>query len=275
MMNYLTLTKENYDADLIIWPESAITGIEPLSTTQEFLDLANRSASLNKSSIITGILNYNFESRQSFNSLIVLGKKNRSDKTGGYFYNHKNRYYKNHLLPIGEFVPFGDILRPLAPLFNLAQSSFTRGDYIQPNLVAQGLHILPLICFEIAFPEQLAANFTNNTNMILTVSNDAWFGDSHGPHQHLEIARMRALEFARPVLRTTNNGITAIINHRGEIQHQLPQFQELVLKGSVGLVSGITPYKTIAPYINWLLIAAYLALFIIVCLFTRRENKQT
>ncbi|GAA5130548.1 apolipoprotein N-acyltransferase [Thalassotalea piscium] len=275
MMKYLTLTKENYDADLIIWPESAITGIEPLVSTQEFLDIANRSATLNKSTIITGIINYNFESRESYNSLVVLGLKHKEDMEGSYYYNNSNRYYKNHLLPIGEFVPFGDLLRPLAPLFNLAQSSFSRGDYIQSNIVAQGLHLLPLICFEIAFPEQLAANFTNQTDMILTVSNDAWFGDSHGPHQHLEIARMRALEFARPVLRSTNNGVTAIIDHNGNIQQQLPQFQQLVLKGKVDLVRGSTPYQSIAPYITWLLIAAYLSVYIIfhLLIIKRQDNK--
>ncbi|XQW86134.1 apolipoprotein N-acyltransferase [Thalassotalea piscium] len=274
MMKYLTLTKDNYDADLIIWPESAITGIEPLTTTQEFLDIANRSAALNKSTIITGILNYNFESRESYNSLIVLGQQYKSDIKGSYFYNNNNRYYKNHLLPIGEFVPFGDLLRPLAPLFNLAQSSFSRGSYVQNNLIAQNLHILPLICFEIAFPEQLAANFTKQTDMILTVSNDAWFGDSHGPHQHLEIARMRALEFARPVLRSTNNGISAIITHQGEIQQQLPQFQELVLKGKVNLVEGHTPYQIIAPYITWILVAVYLSFLLIFNLFRQRKTKQ-
>lgn len=263
MMKYLTLTKDSYDADLIIWPESAITGIEPLTTTQEFLEIADRSAALNKSTIITGILNYNFESRESFNSLIVLGQQHKSEVEGSYFYNNSNRYYKNHLLPIGEFVPFGDLLRPLAPLFNLAQSSFSRGNYVQKNLIAQDLHILPLICFEIAFPEQLAANFTEQTDLILTVSNDAWFGDSHGPHQHLEIARMRALEFARPVLRSTNNGVTAIIDHQGNIQQSLPQFEQLVLKGTVKLVTGNTLYLLIAPYITWLLLAIYLSVFII------------
>lgn len=274
MMQYLTLTKDNYDADLIIWPESAITGIEPLTTTQEFLDIADRSATLNKSTIITGILNYNFESRESFNSLVVLGQKHKSDVKGSYFYNNSNRYYKNHLLPIGEFVPFGDLLRPLAPLFNLAQSSFSRGNYVQKNLIAQDLHILPLICFEIAFPEQLAANFTEQTDMILTVSNDAWFGDSHGPHQHLEIARMRALEFARPVLRSTNNGVTAIIDHQGKIQNTLPQFQQLVLKGTVNLVTGNTPYLVIAPYITWLLIALYLSVYIVFrFVFANRQGR--
>ena len=260
MLTYLDLTRVNYDADLIIWPESAIPSMEPLA--QEFLDMANQSAFLNNSAIITGIINYNFQSKHYFNSLIVLGKKHQDDKQASYYYETKNRYYKNHLLPIGEFVPFEDFLRPIAPFFNLPMSSFSRGDYTQPNLVAQDLHILPLICFEIAFPEQLAANMTDKTDLILTVSNDAWFGDSHGPHQHLEIARMRALEFGRPVLRSTNNGITAVIDHQGKITAQIPQFEQAVLKTEVSLVKGQTPYSVFGRGLSYII--ALLMVFIII-----------
>lgn len=245
MLKYLDLTRVNFDADIIIWPESAIPAIEP--TVQDYLATVNRSALLNDSAIITGILNYNFETKEYFNSLITLGKKRIIDDQAGseqgYYYNHSNRYSKNHLLPIGEFVPFQELLRPIAPLFNLPQSSFARGNYVQKNLIANGLHLLPLLCFEIAFPHQLAANLTKETNLLLTVSNDAWFGGSHGPHQHMEIARMRALEFGRPLLRSTNNGITAIVDHKGNFIARIPQFEERVLKAEVPLVIGETPYS--------------------------------
>ncbi len=251
MLKYLDLTRVNYDADIIIWPESAVPAVE--ARAQDFLALANKSATINNSAIITGIINYNFESREFFNSLIVLGKKHEQDSEGNYYYNHSNRYYKNHLLPIGEFVPFQEWLRPIAPLFNLPMSSFSRGDYVQRNLIAKDLVILPLICFEIAFPGQLASNITQDTNLLLTVSNDAWFGDSHGPHQHLDIARMRALEFGRPLLRSTNNGITAIVDHKGNISAKIPQFTEAVLKADVQLVTGTTPYTKYWQFVYWLL----------------------
>ena len=251
MLKYLDLTRVNYDADIIIWPESAIPAME--ATSQDYLTTVNRSALLNDSAIITGIINYNFETKQYFNSLITLGKKYDDDHQG-YFYNHSNRYSKNHLLPIGEFVPFQEWLRPLAPFFNLPMSSFSRGEYVQENLVAKGLHLLPLLCFEIAFPHQLAANLTPNTNLLLTVSNDAWFGGSHGPHQHMEIARMRALEFGRPLLRSTNNGITAVVDHKGHFIERIPQFEEAVLKVNVPLVSGNTPYSQWPRLILFLLI---------------------
>jgi apolipoprotein N-acyltransferase len=253
MLKYLDLTRVNYDADLIVWPESAIPALEP--AVQDYLDTVNRSAILNNSAIITGLINYNFESKEYFNALLVLGKKNTEDEQG-YYYNHSNRYYKNHLLPIGEFVPFQELLRPIAPFFNLPMSSFTAGNYVQPNLIANNLHILPLNCFEIAFPTQLAANYTDNTDMILTVSNDAWFGDSHGPHQHFEIARMRALEFGRPLVRATNNGVTGIINHLGVVTEIAPQFEEVVLKGTVEFVNGDTQYSHWANLLLWLMILA-------------------
>lgn len=240
MLKYLDLSRVNFDADIIIWPESAIPAMEP--AVQDFLTTVNRSALLNNSAIISGIINYNFESKEYFNSLIVLGKKQSGDEQG-YYYNHSNRYSKNHLLPIGEFVPFQEWLRPLAPFFNLPMSSFSRGHYVQKNLIANDLHLLPLICFEIAFPHQLSQNLTNQTDLLLTVSNDAWFGNSHGPHQHMEIARMRALEFGRPLLRATNNGITAVVDHLGKFIARIPQFEEQVLTAEVPLVTGETPYS--------------------------------
>ncbi|MGB1263482.1 MAG: apolipoprotein N-acyltransferase [Cognaticolwellia sp.] len=251
MLKYLDLTRGHYPADLVIWPESAITAVEPSVQAQDFLDIAQSSALLNNSAIISGIIDYNINSKNYYNNLIVLGKSSIDDSQGSYHYNDQNRYAKHHLLPIGEFVPFADWLRPLAPFFNLPMSSFSRGDYVQKNLLANGYHILPLICFEVAFAEQLSANFTNQTNLLLTVSNDAWFGDSHGPHQHLEIVRMRALEFGRPFLRATNNGITAVIDHQGNILKQIPQFQQAVLTTQVPLVTGLTPYARYSRIIDF------------------------
>jgi len=265
MLKYLDLTRKNYPADIIIWPESAITAVEPSTQAQDFLDIAQSSALLNNSAIISGIIDYDLNNRHYYNNLVVMGKYSQDDKLGGYQYNNSNRYAKHHLLPIGEFIPFADLLRPIAPLFNLPMSSFSRGDYVQSNLVANGYHLLPLICFEVAFAEQLSANFSDQTDLLLTVSNDAWFGDSHGPHQHLEIVRMRALEFGRPFLRATNNGITAVVNHQGEIIKQIPQFEEAVLSTEVSLVKGITPYAS-----NTRLIDFAIPLFLLLLAGVRR-----
>ncbi len=251
MLKYLDLTRQHYPADIVIWPESAITAVEPSTQAQDFLQLVQSSAVLNNSAIISGIIDYDINTKNYYNNLIVLGKSAPNDEQGSYQYNNNNRYAKHHLLPIGEFVPFADWLRPLAPFFNLPMSSFSRGEYVQDNLLANGYHLLPLICFEVAFSEQLSANFSNQTDLLLTVSNDAWFGDSHGPHQHLEIVRMRALEFGRPFLRATNNGITAVVDHQGKIIKQIPQFQQAVLSVQVPIVTGLTPYASYTRLIDF------------------------
>ncbi len=271
MLSYLDLTRKHYPAELIIWPESAITAVEPSRQAQDFLQIAQSSAALNNSAIITGIIDYDINNKNYYNNLIVLGKSTIEDEQGSYQYNNLNRYSKHHLLPIGEFVPFADWLRPIAPFFNLPMSSFSRGEYVQKNLLANGLNLLPLICFEVAFSEQLSANFSNQTDLLLTVSNDAWFGDSHGPHQHLDIVRMRALEFGRPFLRATNNGITAAIDHQGNVIKKIPQFEEAVLKVQVPLTTGLTPYASYSTIIDFIIPL----LFLVLALFRQWYYKKS
>lgn len=259
---YSKMTSPHWDNDIIIWPEAAVPKLEP--TVREFLGELDENAARHGVGLITGIVNYNFETGQAFNNLIGLGKKSATDKHGHYRYLHNNRYSKHHLLPIGEVIPFEDWLRGLAPIFDLPMSSFTRGDYQQKNLISNGYHLAPAICFEIAFPTQIRANLYEGTDFIITVSNDAWFGTSHGPAQHLEIAQVRAKEFGIPVLRATNNGITAFIDHQGQIQSRLPQFEAAVLSDAIKQVQGTTPYRTFGDVPAWLMaiISFLFALFI-------------
>ncbi|MFC4699710.1 apolipoprotein N-acyltransferase [Glaciecola siphonariae] len=240
MEKYLALSEQAWGADIVIWPEAAIPRLEVLATG--FLSDLDRSATSHNSALITGIVDVNLENDQAFNKLIALGLDTPTDNTSVYRYPSKNVFKKHHLLPIGEFVPFEALLRPLAPIFDLPMSSFSRGDYVQDNLMAKGILLAPAICFEIAFPSQILANIRPETDAIVTVSNDAWFGDSHGPHQHLQIARARAIEFGRPVLRATNTGLTAAYDHQGQILGRLAQFEDGVLQVEFPLVEGSTPY---------------------------------
>lgn len=249
MEKYLSLTDPLWQNDLIIWPEAAIPKIEPLA--QDYIAYVDRLAGQNNTSLVTGIVNFNLETDEAWNNIIVLGNKERHDNVGQYRYFHGNRYAKHHLLPVGEVVPFEDWLRPLAPIFDLPMSSFARGDYQQTNLVANGIHLAPSLCFEIAFPRLLNANLHNDTDFIITVSNDAWFGASHGPDQHLEIAQVRAKEFGIPVLRATNNGITAFIDEKGDLISRLPQFEAGSLTATLYSTRGLTPYRRFGDTFGW------------------------
>ena len=269
MTRYETLTDLLWDNDIIVWPEAAVPKLELLAL--EYLQKMDARATEHDTAIITGVVNYNFESEEAWNNLIVMGKKYQQDDSGHYYYFHGNRYAKHHLLPVGEFVPFEDLLRPLAPLFDLPMSSFSRGDFQQTNLVANGNHLAPAICFEIAFPRQVAANLYEDTDFIITVSNDAWFGASHGPDQHMQIAQVRAKEFGIPVIRATNNGISALVDHHGDIVARLPQFEAATLSGKLSKVTGYTLYRQWGDSLVWLISLA-LYLFAVSKRVTPREK---
>lgn len=240
------------DYDLIVWPESAVTIIEDRASSA--LRAIDERAREQNAALITGIIDWqvsrNHPQGAYFNSVVVLGEQ---ANPYGYYYGNDNRYEKHQLLPIGEFVPFESVLRPLAPLFNLPMSSFSRGAYTQPNLDANGWQIAANICYEVAFPRQIRANVTDDTQLLLTVSNDSWFGDSHGPHQHMEIARMRAMELGRPMLRSTNSGITALVDERGRMIQQVDPFIPAVASGRVAIVEGRTGYYRFGDVPAWLL----------------------
>lgn len=254
--HYIALSEPVADHDLIIWPESAITILE--WQARHGLDDINEWMLSQQSSLITGILDLKFNQQHPdgayFNSIIVLGEQ---DTVGGYQYGSANRYEKHQLLPIGEFVPLETILRPLAPLFNLPASSFKRGPYQQSNLSANGYQIAANICYEVAFPRQISASVNEQTQLLMTISNDSWFGDSHGPHQHLEIARMRAMELGRPMLRATNSGITAMIDERGRTITRIEPFVADVASARVALVEGRTLFHRLGEWPTWLISFAF------------------
>lgn len=270
MLQYQDMSRPYYGYDLIIWPEAAVPAVEVAA--QDYLANLDAALGWQKTALVTGIVNYQVQNQRYFNDLIVLGRKQAEGELGSYYYGGNNRFSKHHLLPIGEFVPFGDLLRPLAPLFNLPMSSFSRGDYVQPNLTANGWKLAPAICYEILFAEQVRQNTTPETDFILTVSNDTWFGDSIGPHQHMEIARMRAKELGRPVIRATNSGVTGVVDADGSLLAQLPQFKADVLTAELEQYRGITPFAQLG---HWPISIWCLLMFGVPFLIPKREPIQT
>lgn len=271
ILRYLDLTRPQYQHDIIIWPESAITALEPYA--DDILYNIDQAASINGAGLITGIIDYDASTDAFYNSVIVLGQEHATpDQDSPYRYGHDNRYQKHQLLPIGEFVPFESLLRPLAPLFNLPMSSFSRGNYQQANLTANGYQLNTAICYEIAFSGQVRANTGPSTDYLLTISNDTWFGDSHGPWQHMQIAQMRARELGRPLLRATNNGVSAITNEHGRIIADAPQFSATTVSAEVPQVSGQTWFARWGATLAWAF--ALLGLLPLLKLARNRRGQQ-
>ena len=132
-------------------------------------------------------------------------------------------------------------MEKLSVLLTIPVSDFSPGVENQRPLVVAGHRAGVSICYEIAFPWQIARALPEAA-FLVNVSNDAWFGDTIAPHQHLEIARMRALENGRPLLRGTNSGITAAIDHRGTVVARSTQFEPNSVRGGFYPRQGATPY---------------------------------
>jgi apolipoprotein N-acyltransferase len=162
-----------------------------------------------------------------------------TSKLPGGFY----RYDKHHLVPFGEFIPTG--FRWFTQLMNIPLGDFNRGPVGPAPFAVRGERIGANICYEDLFGEELAARFEDDATaptIFANISNIGWFGDTIAIDQHLQISRMRALEFERPMLCATNTGATVVIDHHGRVTHSLPRFTQGVLEGAVQGRTGLTPF---------------------------------
>jgi apolipoprotein N-acyltransferase len=153
------------------------------------------------------------------------------------------RYDKVHLVPFGEFIPTG--FRWFTNLMNIPLGDFSRGPLDAPSLQAGSQRIAPNICYEDLFGEELAVRFRDPARaptVLVNLSNIGWFGDTIALPQHLNISRMRSLELQRPMLRATNTGVTAIIDHQGRVTHRLEPFVRGALEGAYEGRVGTTPF---------------------------------
>ena len=190
---------------LFVWPEGVFTGFDVMTIAK------------NKQII---------KDKFSKNHIIIFGVNTLNQKTG--FYNNSliainnefeiiYQYNKKKLVPFGEFLPFEKYLKKTGfKKITQGYSSFSAGNKEQKNLIFDNLNILPLICYEVIFPE-LVQNAKLNTNLIINISEDAWFGGSIGPHQHFAKAIFRAIESNTYVVRSANQGISAFIDNRGKV----------------------------------------------------------
>jgi apolipoprotein N-acyltransferase len=227
MQRYLHLTGDAWGSRLIIWPEAALPALAP--NIQDYLMSLHEQGRAHDADFAIGLVNYLPETKLYFNGILVLNKPGNG------------WYYKRHLVPFGEYFPVPAFVRSWLRLMSLPYDDFTAGSSHQALLSAAGQKLGLTICYEDAFGSQ-QLKVLRQATLLINVTNDAWFGDSTARHQHLQIARMRALEAGRYLVRAANDGITAAIDPRGKIVAQLPQFQEAVLRTDVLPMTGLTPY---------------------------------
>lgn len=235
---YTELTREQGDdVDLIVWPETAL----PMLDDEARPILGRLQATLDPdTALLTGIVQRD-EHNRFYNAVIGAG-------------NVEGEYRKEHLVPFGEYLPLEGLLRGVIAFFDLPMSSFSPGEADPAPIRAADLAIGTAICYEIVYPN-LVANRARQTDILLTVSNDTWFGESIGPLQHLQMARLRALENGRYLLRATNNGVTAVIDPQGRVVKRIPQFETASLQADVTSMQGYTPFTRTGSWPAWLLAA--------------------
>jgi len=255
---YMRLTQQHWDSDIIIWPETALPVF--YHQAREFLnDLAIEAKQYNTSMLIgLPYLETANNDTRYYNSAVVLNDGNTAF------------YHKYHLVPFGEYVPLKWLLGDFLGFLNIPMANFSSSEQHQPILAMSGLNASVSICYEDAFGEEVIDDVAQ-ANFLINISNDAWFGDSLAPHQHLQKARVRALETARPMLRATNNGISAVIDHKAQILAELPQFTQAVLTVKFQPMRGTTLYARLGNY----LIVTCLLLMTTGAYLLQRRNRRS
>jgi len=236
--NNLLLSLNHYDqalahtkSELMLWPESAI----PLFQTEAgaYLDSLNHYADNHSIALISGIPLMSLKSSRYFNGALGLGRASGS-------------YKKVHLVPFGETIPLKSLVGSIFEFLQVPLSDFSAGNseqaLIQAKIHSQKIPIAVFICYETAYADYVR-KIAKQSELLAALSDDAWFGHSEGPYQHLQINQMRALENQRFLLNATNNGITAIISPQGKILSRLPAFKNSSLNAFVFARKGETPWE--------------------------------
>jgi apolipoprotein N-acyltransferase len=244
---YRDATLGGQDHQLVVWPEVALPAA--IDQIESYLASIESELAMNNQSLVLGILERDFATQAIYNSVLMLNGRDRQT------------YRKRHLVPFGEYFPVPDFVRNWMRLMSLPNSDMTPGNPVQPLLeTASGEKLAVAICYEDAYgAEQLYA--LPDASMLINVSNDAWFGDTIAPHQHLEIARMRALEVGRYMVRATNNGVSAFVDDKGRILGSGPQFEFVSMTRAIPPMTGLTPYARVGNLPLVLALAAILAAF--------------
>lgn len=248
------LHREALGARIIVWPESAIPMLA--HEAEVYLEAIRQESRARNSDVMVGLLQFDFESAEIRNGLYSMAAAG------------DGWYYKRRLVPFGEFFPVPAVVRRWMRLMSLPYYDMTPGADGQPPLRAGGERLAATICYEDAYgADQLAA--LDEATLLVNVTNNAWFGDSSAPHQQLQMARFRALEAGRWLMRSTSNGITAVIGPDGQVTARAPQFVPAVLKSTVQPRTGLTPYARVG---NWPILTLALLLVLIAAIASRTRR---
>jgi apolipoprotein N-acyltransferase len=249
---YRQLSLAQQDVDLIIWPETAVPSYR--HRVEPYLHQLHDEMKQRGTDLLLGIFVKSDKGRV-LNSLVNV---------------NGDAYHKRHLVPLGEYIPLRFLIEFFNRFVKIPMSDIASGEEDQPLLIAAGVPLGINICFEEAFARDVIKDLPE-AKLLINVSNDAWFEDSIEPHQHHAIARMRALEAGRYMIRSTNTGITSLIGPHGEVIEQLPQFERAVLRGTVQPLTGATPF---VRWGDWL-ITGLCGLLLLVYAVIKRRNTST
>uniref|UniRef100_UPI004048BACA apolipoprotein N-acyltransferase n=1 Tax=Polynucleobacter sp. TaxID=2029855 RepID=UPI004048BACA len=256
-VGFYTNSIKSSDSQLVIAPETAFP-VELKTVPQELISEIKPNNA--KKNVILGVVSTRHSGLPT-NSAIGLNQ-------GNLIY----QYDKSHLVPFGEFIPWG--FQWFVDLFKVPLGNFERGSMTQtPYILEQGTDQIAvglMICYEDVFGDELAKRQRNSFpehHLWINLTNLAWFGESQAPEQQLRLARLRSIETGIPTLRATNTGVTAVINSQGQVVSQLPKFQQATLKTTVQAYSGKTPYV----WLGDLPILIISALFLV---FAWYQNKK-
>lgn len=230
---YRDLTARALGTPLIVWPESAPPDLA--NNILDYLGTEYRMTSGHGSALVLGVVRASDDGEQYFNSVLALGEQG------------PQWYDKAHLVPFAEFFPVPGFVRSWLRLRNLPYEDFTRGAAVQPPLRAAGLRLAITICYEDAYGSSMLPEL-RNADALVNVTNDAWFGHSSARHQHFQIARMRAIEAGRFLVRAANDGISGVIGPHGEVIARAPEFLPYVLHAAITARTGLSPYARVG---NW------------------------
>lgn len=247
---YYELSKPHFDADLIIWPETAMPTYR--YAVEGFLNRVAAETEKENATVFTGIFFRAENGQDYYNAMLELGGEWQV-------------YKKHQLVPFGEYMPVRWLMKLFSSFVDIPQSDMASSEKIDKPLSLAGASVATSICYEMAYPDVLRSQL-GEADIMVNTSNDAWFGDSFAAHQHLEMARVRATEFAKPIARATNNGVTAFVDARGNIVSQIDQFKPLVLREKISLNSG----QTIFYYVGQFWVGVVMVLILVVILFASK-----